>query len=446
MPNPPDSLSAIATRLTLDEHGHTLNRRQVLSPDGSWVVFDTRNDDTQIGTTPSIQRVHVSTGRVEPVYQVEHATQFGPGVGAAAYHPHEEKILFIHGLMNCCQESPYGIARRFGALWDHGMGPAEFRLGVSRVDGHVVTPSVVPLGILSGGTHAHSWSPNGQRVSFTYDDALRPTMPRTVGFMTSDPKVVQLVAESFHKVRSSRSDPAETFEGRFASFLLFEPDPNLGIRKAVEECWVSDRTLAFLGSIVSKRGEEMVEIFVADLPSDPEIAGCLRDNSRENLGQMLPGIEFRRLTFLENRPFSGVQGPRHWLVASPDGQTVYFLLRDLMGIVQLAEVGIDTGDWKILTALDHDIEGQISIDPLGNRIALVSGGLVHVHNLATGETVAWQETSWRRTPESEPIGESLPYDGSYVGAVHFVGERQLLVNRYIRGGTGKHLQILRLEI
>jgi hypothetical protein len=446
MPNPTHSLAAVVTLLTSEERGHTLNRRQVLSSDGNWVVFDTRNDDTQIGTTKSVERLHLRTGRVEPLYQIEHATQFGPGVGAAAYHPYEDKILFIHGLYNCCSESPYGITRRFGALWDTDIGPAEFRLGASQVDGHSVAPSLVPLGILSGGTHAHSWSPNGKRISFTYDDALRPSMPRTVGFMTTDPTVCQIVAESFHDAKPSHFCPAETFEGHFASFLLFEPDPNLGIRKAVEECWVGDHSIAFLGTILSKRGEEIVEIFVADLPSDLEIADTLRSNGRSRFGHVLPGIEFRRITFLENRPFPGVQGPRHWLVASPDGRSLYFLLKDSTGVVQLAEIGIDTGDLRILTALDHGVEGQITADPSGSRIAMVSGGVVQIYDLGTDTTVAWKETQWKKSPESEPTEDSLPYEGSYVGAVHFVGNGEILVNRYLKGKTGAFLQILRLEI
>jgi hypothetical protein len=264
--------------------------------------------------------------------------------------------------------------------------------------------------------------------------------------MTSDPTVNQLVAESFHAAKPKCFSAAETFEGRFASFLLFEPDPNLGIRKAVEECWVGNHSIAFLGSLLSKRGEEIVEVFVADLPSDLEIADSLRSNARGRFGQVLSGIEFRRLTFLENRPFPGVQGPRHWLIASPDGRSLYFLLRDLAGMVQLAEMGTDSGDLRVLTTLEHGVEGQISIDPTGSRIAMVSGGVVHVYDLATDTIVALKETQWKKTLESAPTGISLPYEGSYVGAIHFAGNREFLVNRYVRGETGTFLQILRLEI
>jgi hypothetical protein len=264
--------------------------------------------------------------------------------------------------------------------------------------------------------------------------------------MTSDPAVCQIVSDHFHAAKSSRCSPAETFVGRFASFLLFEPDPNLGIRKAFEECWVGDHSIAFLGNIVSKRGEEISEVFVAELPSDLEIAESLRSRSRNNAGHVLLGIDFRRLTFLENRPFPGVQGPRHWLVSSPDGRRLYFLLRDVNGVVQVAEIGTDTGDLRILTELEHGVEGQISIDSEGRRLAMVSGGVVHILDFDTGIVTAWQETGWKTAPKSEPTGDSLPYEGSYVGAVHFVGKRGLLVNRYVRSATGTFLQILRLEI
>jgi len=72
--------------------------------------------------------------------------------------------------------------------------------------------------------------------------------------------------------------------------------------------------------------------------------------------------------------------------------------------------------------------------------------VVHILDFDTGIVTAWQETGWKTAPKSEPTGDSLPYEGSYVGAVHFVGKRGLLVNRYVRSATGTFLQILRLEI
>ncbi|XZE17654.1 DUF3748 domain-containing protein [Pirellulaceae bacterium SH449] len=446
MVNPPESYPAVATLITNAERGHTLNRRQVLSPDRFWAVFDTRNDDAQIGTTRSIERVHLTSALVEVLYQVAEGTVYGPGVGAAAYHPQDDKVIFIHGLHNCSSKLPYGVARRFGAIWDSKVTPAEYRIGQSERADDRLAPLNVPLGVLSGGSHAHSWSPNGSRISFTYDDALRPTMPRTVGFMTNSASVNQMVAEMFATSTQSRNQDAESFAGAYSSFLLLEPDPNLGIRKALEECWVGNHSIAFLGMVESKRGEEILEIFVADLPSDEEIVDSLRTMDHRQGWPLLPGINLRRLTYLESRVFPGVQGPRHWLTASPTGESIYFLLRDPQGVVQVAQVGVESGDVRVLTELECGVEGQISVDRTGDQLAFVSDGLVCTLSLRTGQVARWVERGWREGVESPINTKPLPYEGSYVGSVHFIGDRRLLVNRYLRLDSGIFLQILMLEI
>ncbi|MBA4167878.1 MAG: DUF3748 domain-containing protein, partial [Chitinophagaceae bacterium] len=37
-------------QLTSGETGHTINPAQIFSPIGQWIVYDTRNDDTGIGS------------------------------------------------------------------------------------------------------------------------------------------------------------------------------------------------------------------------------------------------------------------------------------------------------------------------------------------------------------------------------------------------------------
>src|SRR5687767_15856084 len=67
--------------LTTGKYGHTLNATQVFSPDNLWVLYDTRNEDSHIQSTSSIEKVNVETGEVVKVYTVEKQTAFGPGVG-----------------------------------------------------------------------------------------------------------------------------------------------------------------------------------------------------------------------------------------------------------------------------------------------------------------------------------------------------------------------------
>lgn len=49
-------------QLTSDAKGHFLNNLQCFSPDGKWLVYDTRNDDAHIARTGSIEMVNVETG------------------------------------------------------------------------------------------------------------------------------------------------------------------------------------------------------------------------------------------------------------------------------------------------------------------------------------------------------------------------------------------------
>ena len=50
------------TQLTHDAWGHTLNNTQVFSPDDQWIVYDTRNLDTELGKTCCIRLMNIKTG------------------------------------------------------------------------------------------------------------------------------------------------------------------------------------------------------------------------------------------------------------------------------------------------------------------------------------------------------------------------------------------------
>src|SRR5690606_16747729 len=53
------------TQLTSTPNGHTIHNTQVFSEDDNWIVYDTRNDDTKIGSTRSIEMVNTETGEVK---------------------------------------------------------------------------------------------------------------------------------------------------------------------------------------------------------------------------------------------------------------------------------------------------------------------------------------------------------------------------------------------
>src|SRR3546814_11651053 len=73
-PNESVQMNFSETQLTHATQGHTIHNTQVFSKDGQWVVYDTRNDDTKIGSTGSIEMVHTHTGEVKLLYQTTNQT------------------------------------------------------------------------------------------------------------------------------------------------------------------------------------------------------------------------------------------------------------------------------------------------------------------------------------------------------------------------------------
>jgi hypothetical protein len=160
-------------QLTFDACGHTLYHSGCFSKDDLWLVFDSRNDETKIGSTATIKIVNTKTGEIRTVYQTPGQTEYGPGVGAASFSPVEDKVVFIHGLFSANADKPYGFTRRTAIAVDINkpMQPIV-------MDARQVTEPFVP-GALRGGTHAHSFSPDGQWLSFTYNDAVMEQLAMT---------------------------------------------------------------------------------------------------------------------------------------------------------------------------------------------------------------------------------------------------------------------------
>lgn len=428
------TIAATLRMLTDRPEGHTLNRRQVLSANQAWVVFDGRNDDTHIASTQAISRVHLQTGAIEPIYRTANVSEFGPGVGAAACHPTEDRVVFIHGLNSCDAANPYGVARRFGALWR-----ADSRSIVS-LEQRVVH-RLPRLGELSGGTHAHSWSPDGQRVSFTYNDALSPEMPRTVGFscLTVPPPDREL---------SGGLDSRECFAGIAASFLLCRPPTKGGLLQALEECWIDNDRMAFLGTIERSPGsdERIQEIFVAKLPSDSAIRDLMKSSNaspngdQASLSQWESMVTIKRLTHLADRSHPGIQGPRHWLIADSKRNSVFSLWRDDGGFPQIIEVNLISGSCQQLTDMETGVTEAFSYNRSACQIAFVSNSQIYVLNLQNKKLHRLKESGFL---DSQGNNISEPrWQGGYVGAPHPIDANNWLINRYVQRSEGSFLQIL----
>jgi hypothetical protein len=429
-------------QLTFENYGHTLNRRQSISADSRWAVYDTRNEDSQLARTHAIEMVCIESGEVVRLYSSETQSMHGPGVGAVAYHPIEDKIAFIHGLESCCDKAPYSASRRFGAIME--MNGSQ---GYVQAESRIVDETISGFGFygnLSGGTHAHSWNRDGW-ISFTYNDAIlemeskdKPTTPtlrdmRTVGFM--QPKQEWKPIELDGIVSPTVPTPStwsnsENWLGTYDAFLVASlcNDPKPGsdqIEQAIEECWVGNRRqIAFQGTVRTRSNEAIQEIFLCELPSLASLSAS-KSAKRANRLCCVPGCIQHRLTHTQDRKYPGIQGPRNWLVASPDGETIYFPMKDDAGTSQVFRVDVLGGEVHQVSCLATPIEGQISINADGSQCAFLSDQRVCLLDVQTGKH------RW--------VTDRVMHE--WTGAVQFTNDGQLVGNAYVTNNAGRILQI-----
>ncbi len=430
-------------QLTNDPYGHMLYSIQVFSPDDEWIAYDIRNDQTQIGRTCCIEKVNVNTGEVVRLYSAPNQTLHGPGVGAPAWHPREPKMIFIHGLLNCDEERPYGFTRRFGALLDERepgkVIPAEAR-----------TVGIMPVaGALRGGTHAHSWSGDGDWISFTYNDYLFERLEQAPSSQVKDLRTIGVMSP----VRAVQvgEDNGESFSGVFFSTVAATvtelPRPGSDeIEKAFDECWVGDngyvrpdgarqkRAIAFQGHVKTANGSLLTEVFVADIPDDITVAGdAPLEGSLTSRPAVPRGLVQRRVTFTQDRKFPGLQGPRFWLRSSPDGSELYFLMKDDNEIVQIYAAPVNGGDTRQVTHLETSVLAQFNVSPDGRSLALIADNSIWVCDIQTGQ-------STRLTAHTDDANAPVA-----VVVWNRAGDR-LVYNRFVADSTGNWLQIFALRL
>lgn len=433
------TMNFVERQLTTAAQGHTIHHTQVFSNDGVWIVYDTRNDDTKIGSTGYIEMVHVETGEIRLLYAVPNQTEHGPGVGAATFSPQDHRVMFIHGIRNSNESRPYGMTRRTGVAIDLGRPNHPIFM-----DARDITPPFT-AGALRGGTHAHSWSGDGQWLSFTYNDWVMEQLAltdssvldlRTVGVMVPGKVIVE------HD-KSLENHPGERFS---VIITRVTPNPTPGsdeIDKAFDECWVGvegylkqdgnrqSKAIAFQGNVRNSAGETVTEIFIADLPAD--LPFSVAGDPLEGRANTFPGVPRdvtqRRLTFSEK----GVRGPRHWLRTTPDGSFVLYLSEDDKGFIQVFRVSTNGGYPVQLTHHEFDIQGPFNIHPNGTLLTYPADNTILVTAIEDGTT--WRATS-RFDDDERPIGApSWSPDG-----------KRIIYNRYVASGSNRYLQLFLLDI
>ncbi|CQQ86621.1 protein YidR [Yersinia mollaretii] len=377
-------------QLTFDPRGHQLTNINVWTPDSQWLVYDVRpNGGTFSGLT--IERVNRATRHIEVIYRAQH----GAHVGVVTVSPDlPARYVFIHGPEHPDSYWHYDFHHRRGVI----VAEPDRELAVT-LDALDITAPYTP-GALRGGTHVHVFSPDGSRLSFTYNDhvlhELDPALDcRNVG-----------IALPLHGVNPPKHHPRE-YDGSHFCVLISRttPTPLAGsdqINRAYEEGWIGTQgylkadgtrqrwALAFIGDTLSAQGEKIPEIFIADLPEQDRDYAHAGDAPLEGTPTTLPAppasVHQRRVTFTAERRFPGLAtSPRHWLRASPDGSAIACLMKDEKGVVQLWLVSPNGGEPRQLTSGQWGIQSAFSWHPQGHSLAFVCDNSVMRCDSASGQ-------------------------------------------------------------
>jgi hypothetical protein len=428
---------AAERQLTRGPGGRVLTNTGVWSPDGEWIVYDTRVVDFDGDT---IEMVNVRTGEVREVYRSKN----GAHCGVVTFHPRENKVVFIHGPEFPTPDWEYGMYHRQGMIV-----ATDRRSAPVNLDARDLMPPFTP-GALRGGSHVHVWDAAGEWVSFTYEDHVLAQFAKATPDNDINLRNVG-VSVPGRKV-SVKKDHPRNQDGDYFSVVVTRttanPKPGSDeIKKAFEEGWVGTRgylradgtrqprALAFQGHVVTAKNETIAEVFIVDLPEDLTQPG---DGPLAGTATRMPfppeGCVQRRLTFTADHKFPGIQGPRHWLRSSPDGTQIAFLMKDDAGVVQLWTVSPNGGPPHQITRNAWNIGSAFTWSPDGRRLAHVMDNSVCVTDVASGET---RRLTSRTNNDTAPQPEACVFspDGSHLAYVRRVMESGRAANQIFMVGV-----------
>jgi len=346
-------------QITFTSRHHQLTNTQTWTPDSEWLVFDVRPSGASF-SGKTIERVNIHSGETDVIYTAPD----GAHVGVVTVHPQDERYVFIHSPENPDDSWHYDFHHRRGVVTFQGK--------TYNLDAMDITPPFTP-GALRGGSHVHVYSPNGELVSFTYNDHVMHERDQALDLRNVG------VAAPYGPVTPQGHHPRE-YAGSHWSVLMSQttPTPQPGsdeINRAYEEGWVGNTQLAFIGDTLSLNGEKVPELFIVTLPMSEagwKQAGdtplCGTENS---LPAPPAGVVQRRLTFTHDRAYPGlVNVPRHWVRCNPQGDSIAFLMRDDAGVVQLWLIASEGSGMRQLTQCSG-IQSAFNWHPSGQALGFV---------------------------------------------------------------------------
>jgi len=354
---------------------HDLDNNDNFSPDGQWLVYDTRTDDGGIAASPKVEKVNVETGEKKILFEIKNNNPvWGPGAGAVSYSPKENAVVFIHGLENSTKENPYQQWRRSGVIIKDENPNVPIYM-----DARDVTFPFTP-GALRGGSHRHEWSGDGQWIGYTYNDAILKALEDSTG------KKMNLRTIGVSKnVKPVKVDAnPENISGEWFSALVVRvvPEPKPGsdeISHAAADSWVGvngykgkdgkkQMARAFLGTVVAKNGKNVTEVFIVDIPNDitqPGEFGPL-EGTKTSFPMPPKGTVQRRLTHTADSSSPGCTGI---VRSSPDGDHLAFISHDAKGIQQIFLISPNGGELRQLTQHESNVSGNVRWHPDGKHVS-----------------------------------------------------------------------------
>ena len=366
-------------RVTNDNaKNHDLDNNDNFSPDGKWLVYDTRTGAGGIGGSPSVERVNIETKATEMLFDIPDNHEYGPGAGAASYHPTENKVIFIHGLPICTEKNPYQQWRRSGVIVNDNHPNVAINM-----DARDVTFPYTP-GALRGGTHRHEWSRDGKWVGYTYNDAIMKKLEDSTGIKWNLRTVA--VSNQQHPVTVDKDETGENVAGTWYSAVVVRvvPDPKPGsdeISNAASDSWIGTNgypkpdgskqmARAFIGKVNDNNGKPVDELFVVDIPDSINVPGEYGPLEGTPTTFPMPpkGTVQRRLTYTANSKFPGCGGV---VRSSFDGKQISYLARDSKGIQQIFLISPLGGEPVQVTEHNSDVQSGARWSPDNQSIAYI---------------------------------------------------------------------------
>ncbi|KLU17317.1 MULTISPECIES: DUF3748 domain-containing protein [Xenorhabdus] len=417
-------------QITFYSRSHQITNINAWTPDSQWLVYDVRPDGAFF-TGLTIEKIHVNHGQTEIIYQAKE----GAHVGVVTVSPKEPvRYAFIHGPEKPDAQWQYDFHHRRGVI----VSDIQPNVAIN-IDAMDIT-SPYTAGALRGGTHVHVFSPDGSRLSFTYNDHVMHELDPALDLRNV------AVAVPLRAVMPAKKHSRE-YGGRYFSVVVSEttacPRPGSDdINRAYEEGWIGQQgyrkdngqwqrwALAFIGDTYATNGEKIPEIYLVDLPEHNDEYAIAGDQPLAGTETTLPappaGVKQKRLTFTHNNRWPGVVTvPRHWLRTSPDGYKICFLMKDEKGIVQLWYISPNGGEPMQITYSKNSIQSAFSWDSRGRFIACVCDNSVVLCDSQTGKMQRLTEHT-DDAPSADAI--VISPDDRYVAFMRDIdGYRQIFV-------------------